>query len=477
MMKKIIVLFRKDFRITDNPALTQAGHDGTVAPIYIYDEHYDGDWSLGGASKWWLHYALEDLTNSLQNLEAPLHIYKGNTIDILKKMVQSEEIDALYFNKRYEPHVMEQDEQLIKEMKEINIDVQTFEGHLILPPLETTKENGDPYKVFTPFYKSFRQKEVRKATKKIRSLKSFHLDKDSLKADELSLLPTINWTSGMEAKWDVSEKGAWETFKHFVKHRLRNYEDGRDVPAEESISNLSPYLAFGQISSRYIYQYLLEKSESLQSANVEKQISAFLRQLVWREFSYHLLYFFPHTVRKPLNEKFTHFKWKQSKQDFKAWTKGKTGYPLVDAGMRELWETGVMHNRVRMVAASFLVKHLLLPWQKGSEWFWDTLVDADLANNTMGWQWVAGSGADAAPYFRIFNPTTQAERFDEDGEYIKKWIPELAKLPTKYIHKPWEASDEILKKAEVSLGKNYPKPIVDHKSARERALEHYDEIK
>jgi len=291
------------------------------------------------------------------------------------------------------------------------------------------------------------------------------------------LLPSIPWDETIKSTWEATEKGAIDVFKTFLKNKMLHYEKGRDFPAEALNSFLSPYFATGQLSARVLYHYLRTKAEKVGSDAFEQQAEMFIRQLIWRDFAYQLLYHFPHTTTEPLNEKFKQFQWADGNEELQAWKNGKTGYPLVDAGMRELWETGFMHNRVRMVAASFLVKHLLIHWKHGANWFFDTLVDADLANNTMGWQWVAGSGADAAPYFRIFNPITQSEKFDKEGEYIKKWLPELKDIPSSYIHKPWEAPADVLEKANVTLNKTYPAPIVDHKAARERALEHYQHIK
>lgn len=281
----------------------------------------------------------------------------------------------------------------------------------------------------------------------------------------------------MEAIWEPTEEGAYKTFKKFFSSKLASYSEGRDFPNQNAHSMLAPYLSFGQISVKLMYHYLINKSTERQCSFFEKQVISFIRQLIWREFSYYLLYHYPFTVYKPLNKNFEHFPWNKEEELLRVWQKGETGYPFIDAGMRELWQTGFMHNRARMAVASFLVKHLLIPWQEGAKWFMDTLLDADIANNTMGWQWVAGSGADASPYFRIFNPITQGEKFDKNGEYIRKWVPELRDIPNKYIHKPWEAPEHILQKANIKLGHTYPLPVVEHKAARERALCAYKSMK
>jgi deoxyribodipyrimidine photo-lyase len=331
--------------------------------------------------------------------------------------------------------------------------------------------------VYTPYYKSFRKRPVPAPVKKLSSLSIPGVSLDSIEIEELALIPTVRWDQTIQKTWDPTEQGAHHVLAHFLKKRMLNYDNGRDFPGNRYVSEFSPYLAFGQFSVRSLYHYLLQKMDKTQNNKFPEQAESFIKQLIWREFSYHILYHFPHSIKEPLNERFKTFAWEKSESYYKAWKEGKTGDPLVDAGMRELWATGYMHNRVRMIVGSFLVKHLLIHWKEGEKWFWDTLVDADLANNTFGWQWASGSGADAAPYFRIFNPTVQGERFDKEGNYVKKWIPELKHLPKRYLHKPWEAPAEVLKEACIELGKDYPHPVVDHKEARERALQRYDAVK
>lgn len=331
--------------------------------------------------------------------------------------------------------------------------------------------------MFTPFYNAFQKQEIPKPISKVQRIKGGSSLPASLSVSELHLLPTIPWTSHIESIWEPTEEGAYKACKKFFSSKLASYSEGRDFPNQNAHSMLAPYLSFGQISVRWMYHYLINKSTERQCSLFEKQVNSFIRQFIWREFSYYLLYHYPFTVYKPLNKSFEHFPWNNEEELLTVWQKGETGYPFIDAGMRELWQTGFMHNRARMAVASFLVKHLLIPWQEGAKWFLDTLLDADIANNTMGWQWVAGSGADASPYFRIFNPITQGEKFDKNGEYIRKWVPELKDMPNKYIHKPWEAPEHILQKANIKLGHTYPLPVVDRKAARERALCAYKSMK
>jgi deoxyribodipyrimidine photo-lyase len=477
MKKKVIVWLRRDLRTIDNPALYKAAEQGEVIPVYIHDPGYEGEWAPGAASRWWLHHALLDMQRSLQELGCSLLIRKGETKAILLSLLKETGAQSIYFNRRCEPVVMEKDHLLLSDFQESGLDIQTFEAHLMLPPWSITRAKNEPYKVFTAFYKAFQKEKIPFPYKRLTRVKGSSQALDHVSVNDLKLLPAIHWTGTLEQTWEISERGAWKQFKYFLRNGLARYKDERDFPVHSAHSSLSPYFAFGQISPRYLFHYLRQKAETCETAEARTQVEAFVRQLVWREFAWHLLFHFPHTAAAPLYEKFNHFEWEEDEIAFTAWTKGLTGYPLVDAGMRELWATGFMHNRVRMVAGSFLVKHLLMPWQKGAAWFWDTLVDADLGNNTLGWQWVAGSGADAAPYFRIFNPTAQGEKFDGDGEYIRKWVPELQQLPDKYIHKPQEAPQDVLTAASITLGITYPRPIVDHRAARERALERYNQLK
>jgi deoxyribodipyrimidine photo-lyase len=465
----VIVLIRNDFRLHDHASLYEARkeHD-QIYPLFVYDTLESLN-KIGSAQKWWLHHTLNAFQKSLEEIGSQLWIREGNLNEVLTKFIDETEAKAVYWNRVYTPETLKKDRKMSTQLHDSGIEVRTFESTLFFPPWEIKKENNEPYKVFSAFHRAFLKKEVPKPLPNIRKLTFTNTKVKSLPINDLELLPKIPWDSGFEDKWDPSEKEALHHYHQFTKKKLTRYVDDHDFPSLEGTSELSPYLAFGQISVRTIYYDLMKESA--------KGADSFIRQLVWREFSYSLLLHFPHTIEKPLVEKFEPFEWNQDASLLEKWQKGMTGYPIVDAGMRELWVTGYMHNRVRMVVASFLTKHLLIHWKEGARWFSDTLVDADLANNTMGWQWVAGSGADAAPYFRIFNPILQGEKFDFEGNYIRKWIPELSKLPNKVIHKPFEANDQILVEAGVILGETYPKPIVDHKAARERALERYNLIK
>ncbi|HDR7861346.1 cryptochrome/photolyase family protein [Bacillus toyonensis] len=473
MQNKIIVMFQKDFRLYDNPALFEAAQSGEVVPVYVHDETF----SMGSASKWWLHHAVIDVKKQLEALGSTLIIRKGRTEEEIRSLIEQLRITAVYWNICYDPDRLQSNQKMKMMLEGKGIICKGFNSHLLLEPWIIKKKDNTEYKVFTPFYNAFQKQIIPKPISKVQSIKWGNSLPASLSVSELHLLPTIPWTSHMEAIWDPTEEGAYKTFKKFFSSKLVFYSEGRDFPDQNVHSMLAPYLSFGQISVRLMYHYLINKSTERQCSLFEKQVNSFIRQLIWREFSYYLLYHYPFTVYKPLNKSFEHFPWNNEEELLTVWQKGETGYPFIDAGMRELWQTGFMHNRARMAVASFLVKHLLIPWQEGAKWFMDTLLDADIANNTMGWQWVAGSGADASPYFRIFNPITQGEKFDKNGEYIRRWVPELRDIPNKYIHKPWEAPEHILQKANIQLGHTYPLPVVDHKAARERALCAYKSMK
>ncbi|WP_064091779.1 cryptochrome/photolyase family protein [Rossellomorea aquimaris] len=468
MENVIIVLLRQDFRIHDQPALYQASLQGKVIPLFILDEHTPYA-KKGEASKWWLHQNLEAFHSTLKSINGRLWIDKGKTQDVLTRWIKETGATGVYWNRNYDPNVYKMDKDLALSLSSQGVEVKTFEGNLLLPPWKIRKEDGSPYKVYSAFYRRLRKETIPKPVPQVKSMNVPDIKHIGLLIKELCLIPEIPWYKVMDSIWEPGEKAAMRRFHRFVNNSLEQYHSGRDFPSDRHHSTLSPYLSLGIISVRSMFHFLIE-SENTKS-------ETFIKQLIWRDFSYSILLHFPNSPEKPLYEKFERFQWEDDLVNWESWTKGKTGYPIVDAGMRELWATGFMHNRVRMIVASFLTKHLLIPWQKGADWFFNTLIDADLANNSMGWQWVAGSGLDASPYFRIFNPTTQSEKFDKQGQYIRRWVPELNKLPNKYIHKPSEAPLEILTSAGVVLGESYPLPIVDHRSARKRALEHYDHIK
>lgn len=466
---KTIVWFRQDLRLEDNPALTAAAKLGEVIPVYIHAEKEEGEWTLGGASKWWLHHSLENLVEDFQKHGINLVIRQGNSLETLKTLAKETGAEAIVWNRRYEPASIERDSHIKSVLSDAGIKVQSFNANLLFEPWTIHNKQKKPFQVFTPFWKHLLTLPSPTEPLPVPKLTgSASVKSDSLKS--LELLPKIHWDAGINKVWKPGTKQARQVLANFLKAPILEYAEERDRPDHNGISYLSPYLHFGEISPRMIWH------EALKNYSFS-EIEPYLRQLGWREFAHHLLFHFSDTPTKPLRKDFSAFPWKEDPAHLKAWQKGLTGYPIVDAGMRQLWVTGWMHNRVRMVVGSFLVKDLLINWLEGARWFWDTLVDADLANNTMGWQWVGGCGADAAPYFRIFNPMTQGEKFDPEGNYVRKWVPELAALPNEWIQRPWEAPPEILRQAGITLGKEYPKPIVDHKKARDKALAAFQEIR
>lgn len=471
-MHKVIIWFRQDLRLDDNPALQKALEKGeAIIPLYIWAPEEEGEWAPGGATKWWLHHSLKSLDEQLQKVGLSLIIRKGKSLDVLKEVIKETGAKGVFWNRRYEPAIIKRDSLIKSILHDEKISVQSFNSALLFEPWEIKNKQGKPFQVFTPFWKNCcTHPTPQPLSYKLPSLKPARIL--SLKIEDLELLPRIQWDEGIKKMWTPGAMEAKQVLAQFLDEAILTYPELRDRPDLPGVSRLSPYLHFGEISPRMIYAEILKKYGTR-----HPETETYLRQLGWRDFAHHLLYHFPSTPAHPLRKEFLDFPWDDNLQALHAWQKGLTGYPIIDAGMRQLWTTGWMHNRVRMLVGSFLVKDLFIPWQEGAKWFWDTLVDADLANNTLGWQWVAGCGADAAPYFRIFNPVTQSEKFDPQGNYIRKWVPELAKLPEKWIHKPWETPELILRGASIELGKTYPKPIVDHASARERALEAFKNLR
>ncbi len=474
-MAGTIVWFRNDLRLADNPALDWALTRGEpIIPVYLYVSSEEGDWPLGGASKWWLHHSLLSLTNALGKLGSNLIVRRvDDSLASLSELVMQSGATAVCWNRRYEPSIISRDAKIKEELISQGIDAQSFNGTLLCEPWKGTKADGSPYQVFTPYWKNQVAKgfgtQPLPAPSRISSPKNWP---DSVSIHKLELLPKNRWDKGFEI-WSPGESGASTRLITLLSSIVETYEDTRNYPAQAGTSMLSSHLHFGEISSNTIVHAIRER---FSNAKLPTSIEIYIKELVWREFAYHLLFHFPSTPKRPLNSKFSRFPWVRNSAHLTAWQKGMTGYPIIDAGMRELWATGWMHNRVRMIVASFLVKHLLIRWQEGAAWFWDTLVDADLASNTMGWQWSAGCGADAAPYFRIFNPMLQGEKFDPKGEYVKRWCPELKNLSVKFIHSPWESDASELEAAGIELGSSYPRPIVNHEESRKRALEAYRTI-
>jgi len=461
-----IVWFRRDLRLTDNPALSAAAARGRpVIPVFVLDDDDAGAWAPGGASRWWLHHSLDALAKSLQARGSRLVLRRGPVAEAIEHLVAETGADAVYWNRRYEPWATKRDEAIKSGLQQRGSEVRSFNAALLQEPWNVRTGAGGPYKVFTPFWKALRaQIDVdtpRPAPERLPTAAGLPAG-DHL--DDWALTPSRpDWASGLRAAWVPGEAAALQRLDGFLDDSVRHYAGQRDIPGVPGTSRLSPHLHFGEIGPRQVWHAAAIRQEG---GDADK----FLSELGWREFSYHLLFHFPDLPERPLRSEFQDFDWADDPQGLAAWQRGRTGYPIVDAGLRELWETGWMHNRVRMVVASFLIKDLLLPWQAGAAWFWDTLVDADLASNSASWQWVAGCGADAAPFFRVFNPSLQGTRFDPDGAYVRRWVPELARLPDTAIHTPWRARPLDLVDAGIRLGRDYPEPMVDHGMARERAL-------
>ena len=462
-----IVWFRQDLRLEDNPALSKAAENNArILPIYILDDENAGTRGMGEASRWWLHKSLESLNGSL---DENLHFFIGKADEIIPDLIEKTKAAGIYWNRCYEPWRISRDKEIKTSLLNNNITVRSFNGSLLFEPPNIKKKDATPYKVFTPFYKKgcLENGPIPRDLLACPSKLIFEKDVVSKKLSELNLLPSINWYQNIEDTWSPGEKGAHQRLNNFLKEGIKNYKIGRNRPDKEFISRLSPHFHFGELSP---HQAWFRVKELKQSSDTKDSIEHFLSELGWREFSNNLLYYWQNLPEINLQKKFDRFPWLDNSKSLACWQRGMTGYPIVDAGMRQLWKTGYMHNRVRMVTGSFLIKNLMLDWRHGERWFWDTLLDADLANNSASWQWIAGCGADAAPYFRIFNPIIQGEKFDPNGDYVREYIPELSKIPTKFIHKPWEAPEETLMDAGITLDKDYPLPIVDLKLSRERAL-------
>jgi deoxyribodipyrimidine photo-lyase len=470
-MSTALVIFRRDLRLIDNPALTAAcvAHEH-VLPVYIHDPDDDGAWAAGGAGRWWLHHSLTSLQKQLRSHHADLHICHGDTLSILRKLIEQSGADAIYWNRLYEPTSIARDTRNKAALRDQGVAVHTHNASLWLEPWQITTQQGDPYRVFTPYWRNLRSQLQMIEPLPEPTLRGWKKMRGGLKLSALKLLPQIPWDAGFAEPWQPGERGAAQLLELFCDDAINDYAHARDLPARHGTSRLSPHLHFGEISPRQIHAALVEHVKQT-DAKRRPDIEPYLRELGWREFAYHLLFHFPETPTENFNPRFKGFRWDPpDKALLESWQQGRTGIPLVDAGMRELWHTGWMHNRVRMIVASFLTKNLRQHWHEGERWFWDTLVDADLASNTLGWQWVAGCGADAAPYFRVFNPVTQSKKFDPDGVYLKRWLPELADFPLGSLHEPW-TDPERLKRS------GYPMPIVDLAESRQDALAAYQVLK
>jgi deoxyribodipyrimidine photo-lyase len=465
-----IVWFRRDLRTVDNPALRAAAErGGPVIPLFVLD--IEADTRPGGASRWWLHRSLAALDKSLRGLGSRLVLRQGSAAEVLPAVIQRTGARHVFWNRRYEPGPVASDSKLKAALENDGVQVRSFAGSLLFEPWQVRTKAKGPFKVFTPFWNAcLLSPEPRLPAAAPSRLPAPRSWPRRVPLASLKLEPKIDWAAGLRQDWRPGEASAREELERFLASAASSYSQDRDRPDRNGTSRLSPYLHFGEISPHQVWHAIRETAKVAGGAN------AYLRQLGWREFAAHLLFHYPHTVDQPLREALERFPGVKDAEALRAWQHGRTGYPIVDAGMRQLWRTGWMHNRVRMIVASFLVKDLLISWHEGARWFWDTLVDADLANNTLGWQWVAGCGADAAPYFRIFNPVSQGKKLDPDGAYVRRWAPEIAALPNRWIHSPWEAPAAVLQDAGVELGKTYPTPMVDHAERRKLALEAYHSI-
>jgi deoxyribodipyrimidine photo-lyase len=449
-----------------------------VLPVFIWAPNEEAAWAPGAASRWWLHHSLARLDREFRSAGRKLVLRQGATLTELLELAKATGARTVLWNRRYEPASRARDQQVQEGLSAAGLQVETFNGALLHEPPGIRNRSGQPFQVFTPFWRTcMASAEPAEPLPAPRSLSRPSKLPASARLEELGLEPRINWASGVRAAWNPGSAGAKAELDRFLRDGLLDYAEARNRPGLIGTSRLSPHLHFGEISPRQVWHAVRRFAETRSIPAITWRSWQFLTELGWREFAHHLLYHFPHTPEQPLRAQFARFPWRTDPTSLRAWQQGRTGYPFVDAGMRELWTTGWMHNRVRMVVASFLVKNLLIPWQEGARWFWDTLVDADLANNTLGWQWTAGCGADAAPYFRIFNPVAQGEKFDPEGAYVRRWLPELATLSVPWIHKPWQAPPQALKAAGIELDRHYPRPVVGQLVSRERALSAYQRLR
>jgi deoxyribodipyrimidine photo-lyase len=482
MTDRTLHWFRNDLRLADNPALAAAVETGPVLCLYILDTGAHRR-ALGGASRWWLSCSLDALGHALAEKGGRLLLMAGDPAELLPRIAAEADIGSVTWNRRYEAAEIALDRTLKEDLSGRGVAVHSFNSHLLNEPWQVTTTTGQPMKVFTPYWRAARQKgepdAPLPAPSRIPALPlPASLEALAVSLDDLGLEPIKpDWAGGLRAEWTPGEAGATERLDAFIGGGLAGYAQDRDRPDRTATSRLSPHLHFGEIGPSQIWHALHHARETGEAAGSEQDAEKFLSEIGWREFSHHLLFHNPELATRNYDPRFDDFPWRLDEAALRRWQRGQTGIPLVDAGMRELWTTGWMHNRVRMVVASFLIKHLLQDWRAGEAWFWDTLVDADAANNAASWQWVAGSGADASPYFRIFNPVTQGETHDPKGDYVRRWVPELAGLSDENIHQPWKASEKTLRAAGVRIGETYPAPLVDLALGRQRALDAFATIR
>ena len=479
-MATVICWFHQDLRIGDHPALDAAikaaeANGATVVPLYILDDQAAGRWAMGGASRWWLHHSLTDLDQGLGHLGAGLVIRRGDAEAIIPEIVAETGATSLFTSRRGEPWSKQQLDRIAENLKSHGVETHISNSPFLIEPGDVLSKTGNRMRVFTPFKRNLLARGgIRAVLPRPQSIPYTASPPQSLTIEDLGFLPkSPDWSGGLQKVWRVGEAAALNRLQEFLDETASNYHISRDHPSEIGTSRLSPHLHFGELSPVTIYHAVMDHSGHAPSEGLD----VFLSEVIWREFSYELIDQFPDMPDQPLRPEFAAFPWRQDyHQDLAAWQKGMTGYPLIDAGMRELYETGWMHNRVRMITASFLTKHLLIPWQEGEAWFFDTLVDADLASNAAGWQWVAGCGADASPYFRVFNPITQGTKFDA-AAYVRRWCPELRELDDKSIFAPFDAPPTVLLGAGVTLGRDYPHPLISHPDGRKQALDAFAQIK
>lgn len=476
--RPIILWLRRDLRLGDHPALDAAIAAGApIVPVFVLDDDVAGAWRLGGASRWWLAGSLGALGAELRDRGSRLVLRRGETKKVLLELARETGAAAVYFTRGYEPFMRPLESALHSALAAAGVGCRRFGGQMFLEPEAVRNKSGEPFKVFTPFYKQCQTREPpAHSLAAAGCLPALRRWPPGETLDSWQLTPVKpDWAAQMREFWTPGEDGAATRLSEFIDDALADYGAHRDRPDLDGTSRLSPHLAFGEISPRQIWHAITQAAEA--DGGKQRGADAYIRELYWREFSTHLLFHRPDLPEKPFRPEFAALPWRKAGTALTTWRSGHTGYPIVDAGLRQLWALGWMHNRVRMVAASFLTKHLLIRWQEGEAWFWDTLVDADLANNAASWQWVVGSGADAAPYFRIFNPVLQGRKFDAQGDYVRRWVPELAKMPATHIHAPWDAPANVLRAAGVTLGETYPLPIIAHEEGRRQALAAYEAVK
>ncbi len=466
--------FRQDLRLTDNDALTAASAAGPVLPVYVLDEDAADSWVPGAASRWWLHHSLMNLGTVLAARGTRFLLLRGDACEALPALAEQIGATEIHAARLYEPRARRRDAQVHEALRIAGRKLVLHAGALLHEPHRLRSGAGGHYSVYTPFSRAvFAAGDPPAPIAAPARLLPVQDAPDGLALDALELLPRPDWAVDFPKHWTPGEAGAQARLRDFAAQGLLDYAARRNAPAVEwGTSGLSPHLHFGEISPRQIWHVALHAA-----GGERERIETFLKEILWREFAHHLLWHRPEMPETPLRQTFASFPWQPDPALLRTWQRGRTGFPIVDAGMRQLWRTGWMHNRVRMIVASVLTKHFLQPWQDGAAWFWDTLVDADLAANSASWQWVAGCGADAAPYFRVFNPVLQGEKFDPDGVYVRRWCPELARLPDRWLHRPWEAPEAVLAEARLRIGHDYPAPAIGLAEGRARALAAYATLK